>query len=329
MPPDLAASLSTHRRALWALCYRMTGSSADADDLVQETLTRAIERPPKDLHRDIKPWLMKVALNLSRDALRRRQARSYIGPWLPAPIVTGDEGGMVDLRIATEAGTAGRYALMESVSLGFLVALEALRPKQRAVLLLRDVFDYTSAETADALDLSVSDVKVSLHRARARMARYDAQRRPPSPSLTERTRTVLGRLLFALGNQDHAEIQAVLAEEAAAYSDSAGEFLSARRVVKGQRNVGRLISALASKRTPAGIEPVVVNGAPGFDVRFARCGPRDAPRAILAADLDVEDNIRSLYMITATTKLRAAKDGSGPFSDPADDQSSSSSSSSS
>src|SRR6266536_6314616 len=82
-----------HRRFLWSLCYRMTGSAADADDVVQDTFVRAMERPPRRIDEPLRPWLVKVALNLSRDLPRRRKRRDYTGPWLPSPIETGLEAG--------------------------------------------------------------------------------------------------------------------------------------------------------------------------------------------------------------------------------------------
>ena len=80
-----------HRRFLWGISYRMTGSAADADDVVQDTFVRAIEHPPARTDEPLRPWLVKVALNLSRDVLRRRKRREYVGPWLPSPIDTADE----------------------------------------------------------------------------------------------------------------------------------------------------------------------------------------------------------------------------------------------
>src|SRR5438128_12126286 len=77
-----------HRRFLWGLCYRMTGSAADAEDVVQDTFVRAIEHPPGRTNEPLRPWLVKVALNLARDLLRRRRRREYVGPWLPSPIET-------------------------------------------------------------------------------------------------------------------------------------------------------------------------------------------------------------------------------------------------
>jgi len=173
-----------HHRAIWSLCYRMTGSAADADDLVQDTFARAIERPPVQLDAPLKPWLVKVALNLSRDLLRQRRRRDYRGPWLPGLIETGEgPPPAIEAIMADGASTEARYDLMESVSLAFLIALEALSPTKRAVLLLRDVFGYSIEETAAALDLSFANVKTTLHRARKEMEKYDQQ--PHSANTSE------------------------------------------------------------------------------------------------------------------------------------------------
>src|SRR5690242_15981723 len=113
----------------------MTGSAADADDLVQETFVRALDRGPADRERDLLPWLVQVAMNLSRDHLLWRKRQPYKGPWLPAPIET--EGLMQGERDVVHP--EARYGELESVSLAFLIALEALSATQRAVLILRDV----------------------------------------------------------------------------------------------------------------------------------------------------------------------------------------------
>src|SRR5207344_2759291 len=86
----VATAFRRHERFLWGLCYRMTGSAADADDLVQDTFARALERPPRDLEHSVRPWLTRVAVNLARDSLRRRKRSEYVGPWLPEPIETDE-----------------------------------------------------------------------------------------------------------------------------------------------------------------------------------------------------------------------------------------------
>ena len=162
-----AQTFDKHKRVLWGMCYRMTGSASDADDIVQDTFVKALERPPTDMDAPLRPWLVKVAINLSRDRLRRRRRREYCGPWLPSPVLTdGEDQSQLDHLTSTEDSAGVRYERMESVTLAFLLALEALTPAQRAVLLLRDVFDYSTTETAEALDMSEANIKVTLHRAR-------------------------------------------------------------------------------------------------------------------------------------------------------------------
>src|SRR5262249_62214081 len=91
LPVTIAEEIfQEHKPFLWSLCYRLTGSTADADDLVQETFVRALEHPPVDTDQPWRPWLVRVAMNLSRDQLRRRKRRRYHGVWLPAPIDGGE-----------------------------------------------------------------------------------------------------------------------------------------------------------------------------------------------------------------------------------------------
>jgi RNA polymerase sigma-70 factor (ECF subfamily) len=141
----------------------MTGNAADADDAVQETFVRVIEKPPPKLDQPLRPWLIRVAINLCRDILRRRR-RNYIGPWLPSPIPTAasDDPPSYEPRQPDDESPGARYELIESISFAFLLALEALTPMQRAVLLLRDVFDYSTAETAVAMDITEANVKTTL-----------------------------------------------------------------------------------------------------------------------------------------------------------------------
>ncbi|MEW6270578.1 MAG: sigma-70 family RNA polymerase sigma factor [Thermodesulfobacteriota bacterium] len=161
-----------HQRFLWGLCYRLTGSAADADDLVQATFVRALERPPARTDEPWRPWLTRVAVNLGRDLLRRRKRRGYVGPWLPSPIETGEQPlASFEPEIASGVTTEGRYDMLESVSIAFLVALEALTPKQRAVLLLA-----TSSTTRSPRRRRRSGCRspTSRRRTTARAARWKA-----------------------------------------------------------------------------------------------------------------------------------------------------------
>jgi RNA polymerase sigma-70 factor (ECF subfamily) len=92
--PWTADAFRQHERHVWGLAYRMTGSAADADDVVQETFARALEHPPARLDEPVRPWLTHVALNVARDTLRRRKRRRYVGPWLPSPSETGSESNV-------------------------------------------------------------------------------------------------------------------------------------------------------------------------------------------------------------------------------------------
>lgn len=131
--PDYAALFDAEHRFVWALCYRMTGNAADADELTQETFVRAMESPPARTAAPWRPWLVRVATNLARDRLRRRRRGGYRGTWLPSPIETGDEEPPAyELPPESSSPTEGRYELIESVSYAFLLALEALTPQQRA-----------------------------------------------------------------------------------------------------------------------------------------------------------------------------------------------------
>lgn len=300
-----AREFQAHRQFLWALCYRMTGSAADADDLVQETFVRAIERPPVDRPDGWRAWLSRVATNLAIDALRRRKRREYVGPWLPAPIETGDEASPPGHEVASpEASTEHRYDLVESVSVAFLLALERLTPRQRAVLILRDVFDYTVQETAKALDLTHTNVKVTHHRAREAMKRYEASRLRPTRDLQSRTAARLSEFLQCLQNQDVAGVEAMLAADARALSDSGGEFHAARLPVLGRRNVARLVLGLSAKGTAEQLAFRMLNGLPGLVVKSPeRSG--FAPRFTLQIELDAEGLIRALHAVLASRKLQA------------------------
>jgi RNA polymerase sigma-70 factor (ECF subfamily) len=295
-----------HRAFLWGLCYRMTGSAADADDLVQETFVRALERPPADVRESWRAWLSRVATNLAIDALRRRKRREYIGPWLPAPVDTGDDASPPAHEIASpEASTEHRYDLLESVSMAFLLALEHLTPRQRAVLILRDVFDDTVLETAKALGLTQSNVKVTHRRAREAMKGYDAAGLRPTRDRQARTGERLREFLECLQNQDVAGVEAMLAKDARSVSDGAGEFFAARQPIVGRKNVARLTIDLAAKRpTTERLAFRMLNGLPALVVESA--SPQGfAPRFVLQVELDADGAIEAVHTVLATRKLVA------------------------
>ena len=275
MTVALDRAFAEHRRLLWSLSYRRTGSAADADDIVQDTFVRAMEHPPARTDEPLRPWLVKVALNLSRDHLRGRKRREYVGPWLPSPVETNEDAPpshepSIDGRDTLE----GRYGLIESVTFAFLLALERLTPRQRAVLLLGDVFEYSVKETADAIELSEANVKTTHHRARQAMASYDRDRHPPTSAMTEATQRALGQFLQCLETNDVAGVEALLAEDVRALTDGGGEFRSALRPIVGRDKVTRFFLAIAHIGQGIRARSVMLNGLPAvlFDATTVPAG---------------------------------------------------------
>ena len=302
----MEAVFREHRQHLWALCYRMTGSAADADDLVQDTFARAIERPPPSTDRPWRPWLVRVAINLALDLLRRRKRRGYTGPWLPAVIDTGDQASppSYEPTLADGSTTAGRYDLLESVSIAFLLALEALTPAQRAVLLLRDVFDYSGRETGEALAMSEAAVKTTLHRARRAMAAYDGDRRVPTAALQQRTRAALEQFVMRLIAGDVAGVEALLAGDVRALSDGGGEFKAARSPLRGRAKVAKFYVSITGLR-PAGsaAELRMLNGMPTLVVRSPQATGGIAPLVALQVAIDDQGLITHVHSLLATAKV--------------------------
>jgi RNA polymerase sigma-70 factor (ECF subfamily) len=297
--PALAVerAFSEHRPFLWSLLYRMCGDAADAEDLVQETFVRALQHPPARTDEPWRPWLVRVAMNLGRDLLRRRRRRRYEGPWLPSPAE--------DPPAEPSLGPGARYDRMESVSLAFLLALEALGPAQRAVLILRDVLDYSVRETAAALGLTPPNVKTTHLRARRKMAAYDRARRPPTSELRRQTRAALERFLLSLQSGDAAAVQSLLAEDVVSMADGGGEYAAARHPVAGRARVASLMVGLSSRMRPSEAEVRELNGLPALVARFDDVPPGWAPRATLQVELDEQGLIRRIYSVSATRKLCA------------------------
>jgi RNA polymerase sigma factor (sigma-70 family) len=299
---DVAALWAEHHAALWGLCYRLTGSAADADDLVQETFRKVIESPPPDLSRPWRPWLTRVAVNLAMDLLRQRRSRRYVGPWLPSPIETpGDDARLVR---TSAVDAEARYGAMESVAFAFLLALERLDPRQRAVLVLRDVLGFSGPEVAECLDLTAGNVRVILHRARELMAGYDAQRRVPTPELQERTRQALRAFMQTLATGDLAAVSAMLAAEVRTLQDGGGELKAALRPVLGRDHVARLLLGLR-RLTPAPIFMAEreVNGAPAMVVVLGERPAGYARKSVLRVDVTEEGAILEIHSVLAPRKL--------------------------
>lgn len=294
MTPD---AMQSDSRYLWGIAYRMLGTPQDADEVVQETWARALERRP-DPDRPLRPWLSRVATNLALDRLRKRRRRRYVGPWLPAPVDVSD---LPDPAPGAEA----RYSQLESSSFAFLLALEALTPNQRAVLLLREVLDWSTREVATALGLSETNTKVTLHRARRAMAAYDAAPCRPDAALAARTLDALTRFLGALASDDRAALDELLTAEARALSDGGGDFFAARKPIVGKHRViavYRKLRAL-SPDLPR-VEVRVLNGLPALVCRYEQPTAGFAGLWVARVEVDAAGRIVAVHSQLRPEKLQ-------------------------
>jgi RNA polymerase sigma-70 factor (ECF subfamily) len=302
----LEALFRSQRRRLWGLAYRLTGSSEDAEDVVQEAFVRLVARPPETPVEELGPWLARVATNLGIDALRRRRRRAYAGPWLPSPVEDADE---IEGHASESPDPEARYGLAESATYAFLLALEALTPRQRAVLLLRDVLGHSAREAADLVGSSEGSVRVLHLRARRALAEYDERRCLPTPELRERHRAALQRFLDCLLADDARGLEALLAESAQTVTDAAGEYTALATPLVGRERVARLYLVAARNRRAAGsrTEIRLVNGLPAALVTLERPVRRQAPRTLLRCELDAEGRIRLVQAVLAPQKLAALR----------------------
>jgi len=301
----LAALFRVQRESLWGLAYRLTGSAEDADDAVQEAFARLLAAPPAAPPEELGRWLARVTTNLGIDALRRRRRRAYAGPWLPSPVETAEADPLAHL--ASEApDPERRYGLAESASYAFLLALEALSPRQRAALLLRDVLGHSAREAAETLATSEGSVRVLHLRARRALAAYDEARCIPTPELRERHRAALQRFLACLEAQDARGLEALLAEDVATLTDAAGEYTALAAPLAGREKVVRLYLMAALHRKAGGTrqELRLVNGLPAALITLLAPVRRQAPRSLLRCELDAAGRIRLVHAVLAPRKLR-------------------------
>lgn len=296
----LESAFVAHRRILFELAYRITGTVTDAEDIVQETFARALARPPADREAPLRPWLVRVAANLSRDALRRRRARRYFGPWLPEPLENEDQFAEIP---EERPGPEARYSLAESATFAFLCALEALTPKERTVLVLRDVMGLEPDETAEMLSTSSGNIRVVHHRARRKLGGYDIERRIPDEALRERTLHALGALLGAIAAGESAKVARLLSEDCVLETDAAGEFHAAVVRVVGKDRIAQTEIHIAAHTAIRSARFASINGLPGIVFEFEVHHARRAPRAVFLIDVANDGRIRAIRSVLATKKV--------------------------
>lgn len=254
------AEFERHRGLLFSIAYRMLGSVADAEDVVQDAYLRW--RGAEARVRSPREYLCTTVTRLAVDHLRSARVRreTYVGPWLPEPLVepAGDD-------------PQESLELAESLSTAFLLLLERLSPVERAVFLLREVFSFEYGEVARIVGREEANCRQIAKRARDRVAagrtRFDA-----SADDAER---IAERFLGACASGDVEEVLALLADDAVTWSDSGGKVPAARRPILGAERTARFWIGIVRKSPPGSrIQPVRVNGGPGFVVRAEGYPPR-------------------------------------------------------
>lgn len=290
-----------NERHLFDLAYRITGTKADADDVVQETFARLLSSPPARPEEPLRPWLVRVAVNCGRDVHRRRRRGVYPGPWLPSPLE-------LDVAADEREGPEARYGRLESAGVAFLRALEALTPKARAVLVLRDAMGYSVRETQDALGVSAADVKTTLHRARRALARHEGRHETLTSEARTRTQAALERFLGALLSEDAGEVEACLADSVRLASDGGGEFHAARNVLVGRRRAVRFLRGIAKKTgAPSFFEVRTLNGLPALVAEHPDVRRGFARRYVLRCEVDAAGAIERIEIVLASRKLAGVK----------------------
>lgn len=300
-PTYLEDAFRADRPALLALSYRLTGSMGEAEEVVQETFVRALERPPPRSDLPLRPWLVRVATNLSLDALRRRRRRVGQGPWLPDPVASPDPEAVP----APEAESPERrHDLVESVTFAFLLALEALGPRQRAALVLTDVLDYSAREAGEVLGLSEGNVRVTLHRARKALHRHEELRQGPTEEVRHRTRKALEELTRCLVRHDATGLASLMAEDARALTDSGGEYTALTETLVGRERLARLLLTVASRRLAGStVTHCWANAMPAVLIEFGSSERRQAPCALLRCELDGDQRIAEIHVVLGPRKL--------------------------
>ncbi|MER7892185.1 RNA polymerase sigma-70 factor [Micromonospora sp. NPDC094482] len=252
-PDPATAVFVAHRNLLFTVAYELLGSAADAEDVLQETWLRWAG-VDLDAVRDQRAYLVRITTRQALTRLRTlgRRKETYVGPWLPEPLLTAPD-------------VAEDVALADSVSMAMLLVLETLSPTERAVFVLREVFDLGYDEIAEAVDKSPAAVRQIAHRARAHVA----ARRPRDVVSPAETRAALKAFQRAVETGDLQGLLDVLAPDVVALSDGGGVKQAVPRPVVGADKVARLLAAGVGRvGGQASLEPVQVNGCPALIMRL-------------------------------------------------------------
>ena len=286
--PDPApeAVFAQHRSLLFTVAYEMLGSVADADDVVQESWLRWREVDHAGV-RDPRAYLVRVVTRQSLNRLRSlsRRRESYVGPWLPEPLLTAPD-------------VAEDVELAESVSLAMLVVLDTLSPLERAVFVLREVFGFDHAEIAEATGRSPDAVRQLASRAR----RHVQERRPETPA-DAGTEQVVASFFAAAAGGDLQQLMDLLAPDVVMLSDGGGKAKAALRPITGADKVARFLLGVLATAGEVTVEWRPVNGAPSL---VASLGGR---LDTVATAVVVDGRITTLYLVRNPDKLTGLQGG--------------------
>lgn len=276
-PDPATEAFLAHRNLLFTVAYEMLGSAADAEDALQETWLKWVDVDLGNV-RDRRAYLVQIA---TRQALTRlrvlgRRKESYVGPWLPEPLLTAPD-------------VAEDVELADSVSMAMLLVLETLTPVERAVFVLREVFDLGYDEIAGAVGKTTTAVHQIAHRARAHVA----ARRPRGVVSPADTRDALAAFRRAIETGDLQGLLDILAPDVVLLTDGGGVVQAALSPVEGAGRVARVLRGAAS----ASLQPAQVNGYPAL---IARQGGRID--TVLAIRVD-DGLITGLYAVRNPDKL--------------------------
>lgn len=272
-----------YRVLLFSLAYRLLGSATDAEDIVQEAFVRWMQEGSREVQSP-KAYLSAIVVRLGIDHLRAAKAQRevYVGPWLPEPIATGQHQELVETPI-----------MAESISFAFLVLLEQLGPLERAVFLLREVFDYEYAEIAEILGKSEANCRQVFHRARQRLgehqSRFDVSR--------EQQERITDQFVRAATGADMQGLMNLLTEDIVFTGDSGGKARVGHKV-HGRQNVARgSVAGLRPLLAAMQLRTEEVNGQPAI------IGYVDGrPYGVIILEIEGE-RIRNLYAVMNPDKL--------------------------
>ena len=250
--PDAATeAFLAHRNLLFTVAYEMLGSAADAEDVLQETWLRWAG-VDLDTVQNQRAYLVRIATRQALGRLRTlgRRKESYVGPWLPEPLLTTPD-------------VAEDVELADSVSMAMLLVLETLAPTERAVFVLREVFDLDYDEIAEAVDKSPAAIRQIAHRARAHVA----ARRPRGVASSAETRDALEAFRRATETGDLQPLLDLLAPDVVFLGDGGGVRQAVLRPIVGADSVAGVLTVGLGRISAASLQPAQVNGYPALILR--------------------------------------------------------------